>query len=495
MNITVVGGGTAGWVTALYARHAFPHSSVTLIESSGIGILGAGEGTTPHFPSLLRHLDISMSDLIDNCGATIKHAVKFSGWSEKRDYFHSFFDPYKIGVTNYGNMLNDFDFPTVDYSYSHCVETDQDSADYFVMSKLCQENRVWLENDSAWAVHFDARRLADYLKSIGLSRGIHLVDDVVEGFDQDESGNVRQVLLKDSHPVVTDFVFDASGFHRVVIGKLFKSEWKSYREFLPAKRALPFFLPTTDEIGPYTGAVAMKYGWMWRIPVQERYGCGYVFDSDFISDEEAKLEVETRLGHEVDVPKLFNFDAGSYQRIWINNCLAVGLAAGFVEPLEATSLWQMVNTISGFFSQKENIVETDPRVKQAFNDQWVAQTDEIVDFLHLHYVTKKKGKFWGEFLNNNLVPDHNRELLDKIQYEVPKVTDFPDTKLFPYGSWMSILFGNDLISRSVCGKYSPMPLMLSYLNERRSQVADSMGMFVHHREYLNSLRQLEPHPG
>lgn len=492
-DIVIVGGGTAGWTTALYANKIFPDSNITLIQSSEIGILGAGEGTTPHYTALLQYLDISVFDLINETEASIKHAIKFDNWSENH-FYHSFFDPHKISQVNYGKFLNDFDFPTIDYSYAYCQQNNKNTNDYFLFSKICDDKKVGIieEEDfkKAWAVHFDARKLADFLKKQAIARGIKTIDSEVVGFNQDHNGNILEVLLKDNVSVKSDFVFDCSGFHRIMIGKLFQSNWTSYKEFLPAKKAIPFFLPTEDKIGPYTRSVAMDYGWMWQIPVQSRYGCGYVFDTDFISEDNAKLEVERFLGKEIDVPRSIDFNPGSFDKIWINNCLAVGLSAGFVEPLEATSLWQMIRVLFRFFSNKNNIVEKNENIKNIFNLSYMNDTQDVVSFLHLHYTTKKDNTdFWKYFLKNNSIPDKNKELLEKIKYEIPSFLNFNENGMFPYESYMSVIFGKKLIDKSIIERYNIDLSKQNYLEQRRLQIKNDLNLFADHREFLNYIKK------
>lgn len=492
MNIVIIGGGTAGWTTALYANKIFPESKITLIESSEIGILGAGEGTTPHYVALLQYLDLSIFDLINNVGATIKHAIKFDKWSENT-FYHSFFDPYKITKENYGNFLNDFNFPTIDYSYTYCLQNKKNVNDYFIFNSICENNKVDVDLGEnfygTWATHFDAKKLANFLKEQAILRGIKLIDSEVVGFNQDVQGNITNILLKDGLSINSDFVFDCSGFYKIIIGKLFNSKWISYNNFLPAKKAIPFSLPINDEIGPYTESTAMNYGWMWKIPVQDRYGCGYVFDSDFISEEHAKKEVEDKMGRKVDVVRSIDFNPGSFEKIWINNCLAVGLSSGFVEPLEATSLWQMVRVLLRFFSNKNNIVEKNENVKNIFNLNYTNDTQEVVDFLHLHYVTKKTNTdFWKNFLTNNEVPEKNKEILERIKYEIPSMLNFSENNMFTYSSYMSIIFGNGLVDKSVVDRYNIDQSKINYLEQRKLQIKNDSSLFSGHRSFLNYIK-------
>jgi len=373
MKFVILGGGTAGWLTALYINKKFPNDSVTVIASSEMGILGAGEGTTPAFMEYLKEVDIKETELVTNCKATLKTGIKFTNWNgDGEHFFHNF----------------------------------------------------W--NDK-YALHFDASSLGKYLQEIAIKRGVTLIDDEVIKVLSD-GGNIT-TLVTPSGPVSGDFFFDCSGFKRVLIGEVLNAEWETYS--MPCKRAIPFFLPNDGKnIPDYTESVAMKYGWIWKIPVNGRYGCGYVFDPNLTTDEEAQQEIRDYLGHDFTSPKTFNFTAGSYKTVWNNNCLAVGLSSGFIEPLEATSIWAQVLTLKMFVEQfsKEN-------AKNKINNDVKEINEDILSFLYFHYMTHRKDtKFWSNFTINNSIPNKLKDTLSlsKKQYNF---------NLFPQSSWKAISDG------------------------------------------------------
>jgi len=345
MKYVIVGGGTAGWLTALYINKHFSNDQVTVIASSEIGILGAGEGTTPPFIDFLKEVDISEKDLYNNCKATIKTGIKFTNWNGNNDeYFH-----------NFTTGLN--------------------------------------------ALHFDASLLAKYFQSVALSRGVKLIDSEVIEPEFKENKDISALILKSGERIELDFLFDCTGFKRMFIGGYYKSNWTEYP--MPCKRAIPFFLPNDGQnLPPYTESVAMKYGWIWKIPVQGRYGCGYVFDSSMTSDEDAKEEIRQYLGHDFVSPKTFNFSAGAYDECWINNCMAVGLSAGFIEPLEATSIWVQIMALRIFvqvFDKQE--------AKKKLNSDIKEINEDVLSFLYYHYMSKRTDSdFWKNFTTNNKMP-------------------------------------------------------------------------------------------
>ena len=371
MKYIILGGGTAGWLTALYLNKHFPNDEVTVVASSEIGILGAGEGTTPDFLDYLEEVGITELELFSNCKATFKTGIKFTNWNgDGEHYFHAFWD-------------------------------------------------------DKYALHFDASLLAKYLQDVASSRGVTLIDSEVIKVLLDEKNNITS-LVTPKGAISGDFFFDCSGFKRLLIGKVYNSEWEEYD--MPCKRAIPFFLPNDNTNLPdYTESVAMKYGWIWKIPVQGRYGCGYVFDSTLTTDEEAAQEIRDYLGYDFKSPKTFNFGAGAYKHVWINNCMAVGLSSGFIEPLEATSIWIQILALRTFVQNRDNPVKVNNDVKE--------MNEDILSFLYFHYLSQRKDtKFWRDFQFNNYIPE---KLLNRINKNERKY----NFNLYPDKSWDAIAGG------------------------------------------------------
>lgn len=467
MNIIVAGGGTAGWLTALYVKKVFPEKEVTVVESEEIGILGAGEGSTPILWAMLNFLDISISSLIKNTGATVKNSVKFTNWTEDGGYYHNPFQSSFSGMMDEGFKYSNF--LENDYSFQHVYGAMDGKSlkDYSMMERLSEKKAVpftfinsELVNLSVASIHFNARDLAIHLRKIAESRKIKRIEGIINKINSDSEGYISSIDVGNKN-IPLDFIFDCTGFKRLIIGNFYKSNWSSYKDILPAKKAIPFFDPTDeDNLPPHTEAIAMDYGWMWKIPVQGRYGCGYVFDSDFISDDEAKKELDKFVGYEVQSPRTFTFEPGSFDKVWINNCLAVGLSSGFVEPLEATSIMQSIFLLKEFLKNKNNLTTKNNLLKDQINNLYKKQTEGIVDFIYLHYVTNKKNtKFWHEFTKNNKMPSKISEVLEIIKERPLHTLDFIDQfyhGLFAANSYMYILIGNQLIHRDQLIEYNKL---------------------------------------
>jgi tryptophan halogenase len=493
MNIVVVGGGTAGWLTALYANRVFPKDQITLIESDEIGILGAGEGTTPNLLPLFDFLGIPALELIRETGATVKNGIKFSNWDRNGSYYYHSFLSNSVNSNDYNFSYNKY--LEIDTAFCHIYghEYGHELKEYSFMHKLCDNHQVpfiidevGFSTEANWAIHFNARRIAAFLRSVGESRGIRRIEGIVSKIDSDVNGYITKLSFERGE-IDVDFVFDASGFARELIGKHFKSEWKSHSTHLPAKKAIPFFLPLEEDLPPYTESTALNYGWMWKIPTQDRYGCGYVFDSDFITEDEAHQELTDLLGGPVDSPKTFNFNAGCYTTPWVKNCLAVGLSAGFIEPLEATSLSQIAIVLERFLSDPTNIVSKNETIIKKFNQDYLDDTQEVVDFLYTHYITNKVNTpFWEDFTKNNVMPEFVSYILDVYKDRPFVPEDFKGRNMFATYSYTYILLGNGLLTPEIREKHTRFVRLdksLEYFSILKNQTKN-LPLFSTHKDFI-----------
>ncbi len=456
-NIVIIGGGTAGWITALYAKQIYPDSKVTVIASEEIGVLGAGESTTPMFIDFLDIIKIPFYELIRNCEATLKVSAKFSNWNKDGGYYYnSFAADEDLAIST----LNSFIDPVTQYNsraiiYSIAKNNKQHQFDF--NSNLAENNKFPFSINSDRLAHFslnfDARLVAEYFKKIAIEeRGIFYIDDEIISFEENSNKEIVKINCK-SNAVHSDFVFDCSGFKRLLIGKYYNSEWKSYSEHLPADKAFPFFL-SHEQMGKgvtsHINAVAMKYGWMWQIPIQSRYGCGYVFDSSYITLEEAKKEVEEYFGFEVQPPRqglFFEFNPGSFKNVWIKNCIAVGLSSAFIEPLEATSILSSLQSLKRLPGNIEDLLKATEPDKNNFNAKFRSDQEEILNFIYLHYVTNRDDtEFWKNFTINNKMPDFTKQILSKSKNNILEYKDFEGTNIFALENYLFVMQGNGILN-------------------------------------------------
>lgn len=512
-NIVVLGGGTAGWLTALYAKRVFPDKKITVIESEEIGILGAGEGSTPHLISLLDILNIPVSDLVKETGATFKIGILFKNWSKERpksQYLH----PFTL-LADFNLELNSSSVYVSDFSslFAAGVYLDKnlnpmnlalafsevDKVPFFYDKELFVEenNRIFdYHHLSNFGIHFDARRLAEFLRNTAVDRGIVRVEGIVSSVEQDSSGDVKKLILENGKSIDSDFIFDCSGFRRF-FQKLFESEWVDLSKSLPVSAALPFFLEMNENSIPsVTEAIAMDYGWMWKIPLQERFGCGYVFDESLITEDQAKTEVETLLGIEIDPLKTIRFKAGYYKTPWVHNVLSVGLSSGFIEPLEATSIWSSIFYAKYVLSSPELIYSRDPRISKDFNEYASILSEEIAAFVNFHYMGQRDDtEFWKKFTRESCVPLLNK-YLDILDYRSLRDRDNGalGVKVWDTYSWYFVGEGIDYPNfKNSIEKYY-------FYNNFRSFFKDSylryksqralIPQFVDHKDLINNLKEL-----
>jgi len=510
-NIVVVGGGTAGWLSALYAQIVLPTSKITVVESKDIGILGAGEGTVPDFIHFTDFLGIPISRLVRDADATIKNSIKFTNWTGDGSHFHhSFYTEDNLGLdgcnilhpnmcqTNIGIILNTIRQQPLDQiDIVDLAGRSNKAAFTYNGSLLGQNSNPIFDYDikTRFALHFNAVKLAGVLRSIGEERGIKTVDAKVLSVEKNHNKDIVKLNLDSNSSIPVDFMFDCTGFGRVFIGKEFDAEWVSHSKTLTVSAAVPFFLPLdSEQIPAYTESIAMKYGWMWVIPTRERYGCGYVYDSSMISEEEAIAEIEEHLGFAPEYPRKdkggFKFEAGYYTTPWVNNCVAIGLSGGFIEPLEATSIWVTTQTLQDVLSNANNMRLIDPRPAAAVNKKFVDRSRQVLDFIYYHYMSGRKDTPFWEHYNEENAPDSLKELIEKWKYSIPEYTDFTN-RLFVLNSWMMIARGKNQIDIELAKSVADVGMFESKIGftydtlvQRKKEVVDR---FVSHGELLKRL--------
>lgn len=413
MNFVVVGGGTAGWLSALFLKRSMPHADVSVIYSSKIGVIGVGEGTVPAFISFLDRIGISAQELIASCGATLKLGIRFENWNgDGRDYFHSFDENiYDFMVPNV------FSHNSRDYYIKSVIGQGLPLDEYTYAAELARNNKV--DGDNALsALHFDAARTIGFLQKKASERGIKYVDSVVNDVVINIDGYATELIIEGGKRVPCDFVVDSTGQQRSILGKFYDVKWESKREELPMNRALPFWLESEDSTRPYTRSIAMRSGWMWQIPVEGRIGAGCVFNDSYSTPEEVVYEAEKMLGKKIEVRKDIPFEAGESEKFWVKNVMSIGLSSAFVEPLEATSIWvttEQLNFFAHFLPECSRPRESSLKV---FNQTMKDTMESIRSFIYFHYMTKRKDSdFWREFRKEASMPKSLKRILHEEKLE------------------------------------------------------------------------------
>jgi len=432
-KLLVVGGGTAGLVSAIILKRKLD-IEIDIVYSKNIGIIGVGEGSTEHWKEFMDVAGIDQYTLIKECDATFKSGIMFENWGDKT-YFHNVIEPFSKTSGQY-----------------HCVYGKQVSENSFVNSK-----NIWRSEISDWFIdkpneyhayqfHFNTHKLNDFLIKLARDNGIDLIEDEISDIVLDAEGNIKN-LVGEKQQYHYDFYIDSTGFKRLLIGKL-GAKWQSYSEYLKMKSAITFQTGDEDNYNYWTLARAMDYGWLFKIPVWGRHGNGYIFDSDYITAEQAQQEVEQLLGKKIEVGKQFNFDPGALDRAWIKNCCAIGLSGSFVEPLEATSIG---TSIQQAFLLVHRLVNYNEQSIECYNKSFNDIMENIRDFIILHYVTNKTNtQFWKDVSKIKL-PDGLQKKLDLWRSRLPIREDFnhlSDYILFKTSNFIVVMDGLDLFNRN-----------------------------------------------
>jgi tryptophan halogenase len=482
-KIVILGGGTAGWITALYMNKLLPNCDITVVADSKTGIIGVGEATTPQILGFLEFVGINLADAMVESNATIKSGISFENWrGDGEKYFHGFnekiFDIDLYVPNIYNNALEQY--------INQCIKEKKSLNEYLYQTKLSYKNKIDL-GQTATALHFDTKLFGNFLKRHARLRGVNFIDGLYVDANLDADGNITKLILE-SGEVDGDFFFDCSGFSRLLIGKLFGTKWKSYKKHLPMKAAIPYWTDQDEQIQPYTTATAMKYGWNWKIPLTHRNGCGYVFDSDYISPEEAQKEVEEWLGHPITVNKVIKFDAGNFEKSWVNNCIAVGIASTFIEPLESTSIFLTIMSLQTLKHFLNEMYIPSKRGIDQYNEIINNGNNHIMQFVYLHYMTDRNDTpFWRDFKEKNEIPEGFVEnLWDPLTSGTLRDYDVYNKKCsatFHHIGYLQVGNGLGLI-KSVNNKFYDVSLSPQEYKEHFDKLIDDM---PYHHEWLRNL--------
>ena len=437
MKIVVCGGGTAGWLAAYILSMAQPNMhEITVIESSKIGIVGAGEASSgllydlfsgrifihnnPAFSEDASSFD--MDDFMEKVGGVPKYGLKHINWAkEKGSYFAPVF-----GSETYTRS------PDVLFNYAVSELGPEKAYMSSSIGHAYEMNKM--PPAGGFAFQFDAFRVGAYIREhLKKTTDLTHIDAIIKKVNVSSAGNIESLLLDDGQTVDGDFFIDCTGFARVLAKEL-DMGWESYSKYLPVDRAMPF-LTTYDEslkekVEPITTAEALSSGWMWRTPLKHRRGNGYVYSSSFISESEAQAEVEARLDMSIEPLKHLKFDSGSLESVWKNNCLAVGLSASFIEPLEGTSIhstvMQMLYFTQEYLTPEVEGTATETNAK-TYNKKISSMFEYYRDFVVLHYRGNREDTDFWRFITNEVpVPERVQDYLERSKHKIPTALYFED---------------------------------------------------------------------
>jgi len=404
-SVVILGGGTAGWMTAnlLHRRWAEHGAEVSLIESSALGIIGVGEGSTPQLKAFFDTLGITEAEWMPRCNATYKAGIEFSGWSDKPGY-ERYFHPFPTDLDYF--TQGQFFYSTRARRSGRDVPAHPDP--FFIQTRIAREGRAPLAPANfpfavSYGYHFDAHLIGAFLREFGTARGIRHIDTRIVSVELDQTGDVKALIGEDGRRFDGDFFIDASGFRAAIIEGALKEPHREFAENLFNDRAVVAPTPLPEPgIQACTRSIAKSAGWIWNIPLTNRVGNGYVYSSRYIDPEAAAAELREHLGlgEEAEVRHL-QMKCGRIERSWVRNCLAVGLAQGFLEPLEATALHIVISTVESFLSA------WDEDKRDEFNMAIARRYEGIRDYLVCHYRTaqRRDTDYWRDATGNHALSD------------------------------------------------------------------------------------------
>lgn len=404
-SVVILGGGTAGWMTAnlINRRWAEHGTQISLIESSALGIIGVGEGSTPQLKAFFDTLGIAESEWMPRCNATYKAGIEFAGWSDKPGY-ERYFHPFPTDLDHF--TQGQFFYSTRARRNGRDVPAHPDP--FFIQTRIARDGRAPLAPSNfpfsiSYGYHFDAHLIGAFLREFGTARGITHVDTRIASVELNETGDVKALVADDGQRFEADFFVDASGFRATIIEGALKEPHRAFGENLFNDRAVVAPTPLPDDgIQACTRSTAKSAGWIWHIPLTNRIGNGYVYSSRYIDSDAAAAELRDHLGlgEDAEVRDL-EMRCGRIDRSWVRNCLAVGLAQGFLEPLEATALHIVINTVESFLGA------WDEDKRDEFNDGIARRYEGIRDYLVCHYRTaqRRDSDYWRDATSNNILSD------------------------------------------------------------------------------------------
>ena len=449
-KVVIVGGGTAGWLAACrIAAAAAPGAlSVTLVESPDVATIGVGEGTWPTMRRTLSRIGIDEAEFLTACDASFKQGSRFLGWStggEDDRYLHPFTAPVE---TDARALVAAWDgerpFADVVSAQARVCALD-----------LAPRQRAMAPYAGAlnYAYHLDAAKLAALLARHGTERlGVRHVRDHVTGVDQAENGDITAVRTRTAGPIAGDLFLDCTGHAALLIGGTYDVSFVDRSGELFNDRALAVQVPVAPEsaIAAQTDATAHAAGWIWDIGLPTRRGVGCVYASAFASDDEAAATLRAYLARTapaIDLdrlaPRRLTFRSGHRTRFWERNCLAVGLSAGFLEPLEASAIVSIELSLDALLDGFPATRGAMDRHARRFNELFRYRWDRIVEFLKLHYLlSRREEPYWRAHRDPGSVPARLAELVALWRDQPPSATDFPQVdEVFPAASYQYVLYG------------------------------------------------------
>nr|WP_277923892.1 tryptophan halogenase family protein [Sphingomonas hankookensis] len=487
-RIVIVGGGSAGWMTAAALSSLLDPKDVTitLVESDAIGTVGVGEATIPDILAFNQMLGVSEAEFMAATQATFKLGIEFVDWGAKGErYIHPFgqhgVDMQGIDFHQYWLRARDDGAREPIEAYSLCALAAQ--AGRFA---LPDPNPRSVLSQIRYAYHFDATLYARFLRRYAEARGVVRVEGIVGDVRQGADGTIAGLTLRDGRTVEGDFFFDCTGFRALLLGETLSTGFVDWSHWLPCDTALAVPSEHAGPPTPYTRATARDAGWQWRIPTQRRVGNGHIYASAFQSEAVARETLLANLdASALGDPRRIAFKAGCREAFWRGNCVAIGLAAGFLEPLESTSIYLIQEGISRFISlfPRGDIPDI---LRTEYNRHMRTEFEQVRDFIVLHYAatTRDDTPFW-RYCRTMTLPD---TLLHKIELfrETGRVFRYND-ELFARPSWVAVMLGQGIVPAACDPIVATLPAgdVAHSLASMRQAMAAAVERMPRHADFLS----------
>jgi tryptophan 7-halogenase len=492
-GVVIVGGGTAGWMAAaiLARRLGTRFGPISVIESPEIGIIGVGEATIPPIRLFNTALGIDEDEFLSRTQGTIKLGIEFKDWSRQG---HTYFHPFGVHGTSLQQVTIHQDWLAARES-----GTAGSFEEYSLNTVAARLGRVLpsggaedpLASVFAYAFHFDASLYAEYLRGYALARGVSRIERKVVRVElRSDDGFIRALHLDDGQQIEADLFIDASGFRGLLIEQALHTGYEDWTHWLPCDRAVAVPCESAGSLTPFTRSTARTAGWQWRIPLQHRIGNGYVYCSRHISDDEAAATLLANLdGKALAEPRFLRFTTGRRRKFWNKNCIALGLASGFLEPLESTSIHLIqsgVTQLAAIFPDRS----FDPCDAEEYNRLQIDEFDRVRDFIIVHYkaTTRADSELW-RYCRNMPIPDALTYRMNLFRSSGRVSVN--DRDLFVESNWLSVLIGQGIWPRrhDPLADLFPLDSVRSQLQRLRKLIRETADAMPTHEEFIARLSQ------